>query len=482
MQLIEALRENRDNGPYPFHMPGHKRSLAGDDLLSEIYGIDITETEGFDNLHDAHGIIKEAEQRAAALFGSDETHFLVNGSTGGILASVCGTVTYGDRIIMARNCHRSVYNAVMLSGAKPYIITPDKEKLFGIFGGVTKEQVSEALKETKCKDGKVAVVITSPTYEGITSDVAGIEEICRENGAVLIIDAAHGAHFGLSDSFPISPVSEGADVVVTSVHKTLPSMTQTALIHINGKCPSKERIRKMLSVFSTSSPSYVLMASIDSMTALLVKRKKELFDNYAKRLNDFYSKGVKLNKLIILTGKKLCAPGSRDHDMGKIVVGDSTATYTGKQLSRILREEYGICSEMSTKEYVILMTSIADSENAFKQLYDALQKIDESIPSGKEKASYDQSGDGPDNYAGFLHGNMKEAILSDTETVPVESAGGRRAADFVSIYPPGIPELIPGEPISEESVSRILEALNEGLDVTGLSNGEISVIWEKSST
>ena len=125
MQLIRSLKENRDNGSYPFHMPGHKRTLAGDDLLLQIYGIDITETEGFDDLHNAVGIIKEAEDRAAALFGSDETHFLVNGSTCGILAAITGSVTSGDSLIMASNCHRSVYNAAMLCGAKPYVITPE---------------------------------------------------------------------------------------------------------------------------------------------------------------------------------------------------------------------------------------------------------------------------------------------------------------------------------------------------------------------
>ena len=482
MQLIEALKENRDQGPYPFHMPGHKRSLACDDLLLEIYGIDITETEGFDNLHDAHGIIKEAEERAAKLFGSDETHFLVNGSTGGILASVCGTVTSKDEIIVARNCHRSVYNAVMLSGAKPYIITPDKEKLFGISGGVTKEQVSEALEEIKSKNRRAAVVITSPTYEGITSDVAGISKICHENGAVLIVDAAHGAHFGLSDAFPASPVSEGADVVITSVHKTLPSMTQTALIHINKMCASKEHIRKMLPVFSTSSPSYVLMASIDSMTMLLEDRKKELFDAYTKKLNDFYSKAERFNSLTVLTGNKLSAPGSQDHDMGKIVIGDSAMTFTGERLSRILREKYGICVEMATKEYVILMTSIADSGEAFEELYDALCEIDETITQGCKTTSAKISDNGINTYTGFLDGNMKEAMLSKAESVPVGSSVGRIAADFVSIYPPGIPELIPGEIISKDSVGRILEAINTGLNVNGLTNGEISVVWEKSST
>ena len=258
MQLIKTLKENRDSGVYPFHMPGHKRMLAGDDLLGRIYGIDITETEGFDDLHNARGIIREAEDRAAALFRSDETHFLVNGSTCGILAAITGSVTSGDSLVIASNCHRSVFNGLMLSGAKPYIITPDPEAYFEISGGVSALSVERAIDEA---DGKrVAVVITSPTYEGITSDVEAIAGVCRKKGAVLIVDSAHGSHFGLSDDFPKSAVASGADVVITSVHKTLPAMTQTALIHINKDCPSKERIRKMLPVYMTSSPSYVCAA------------------------------------------------------------------------------------------------------------------------------------------------------------------------------------------------------------------------------
>ena len=482
MQLIEALKENRDSKLYPFHMPGHKRSLADDDLLLSIYGIDITETEGFDNLHDAHGIIKEAEERCALLFGADETHFLVNGSTGGILAAVFGTVKAGDRIIIARNCHRSVYNAVMLCGAEPYIITPEKEDRFGIFGGITPNQVAEALEDTVSNRGRVAVVITSPTYEGVTSDVAQIAEQCHKRGATLIVDAAHGAHFGLSEGFPQSPVIEGADVVVTSVHKTLPSMTQTALIHISRNCPSKDRIRKMLPVFMTSSPSYVLMASIDSMTALLERHREELFDAYKVRLDDFYSKAEKFNNLTVLTKNRLSVSGSWDHDRGKIVVRDRTASYTGGMISRLLYEKYNICAEMATKEYVILMTSIADSDEAFNRLYEALSSIDKTIDPACGNGTFKCKEINTGRTAGYLCGNMKEAMFSQAESVPARSAIGRIAAGFVSVYPPGIPELIPGEEITSETVDKIMDAAENGLEVIGLTDGEISVLWEKSST
>ena len=506
MQLINSLKENRDSGVYPFHMPGHKRMLSGDDLLRQIYGIDITETEGFDDLHNARGIIKEAEDRAAALFGSDETYFLVNGSTCGILAAITGSVTSGDSLIIASNCHRSVYNGLMQSGAKPYMITPDQEAYFEISGGVCVSSVDKALDEA---DGnRVAVVITSPTYEGITSDVAAIADACHKKGAVLIVDAAHGAHFGLSDDFPHSAVASGADVVITSVHKTLPAMTQTALIHINRNCPSKERIRKMLPVYMTSSPSYVLMASIDNMTDLLEREGGRLFDEYSRRLDDLYKKAEDLKCLSVLCEKKLTAEGSAGHDKSKIVVSDMTSSYTGKQLSDMLRDRYGICAEMATQTYVLLMTSIADTDEGFERLVKALSDIDQKIedmqvlPKTRSviKKLYDsvvgsriahslktvpimEQGCKEDSDATSFDNRIKEVLFEETiEYIPVELSEGRTAADFVSVFPPGIPLAIPGRIISGEAADKILSALENGLEVTGLADKEIAVLWERSST
>ena len=506
MQLIKTLKENRDSGIYPFHMPGHKRMLAGDDLLGRIYGIDITETEGFDDLHNARGIIREAEDRAAALFRSDETHFLVNGSTCGILAAITGSVTSGDSLVIASNCHRSVFNGLMLSGAKPYIITPDPEAYFEISGGVSASSVERAIDEA---DGKrVAVVITSPTYEGITSDVEAIAGVCRKKGAVLIVDSAHGSHFGLSDDFPKSAVASGADVVITSVHKTLPAMTQTALIHINKDCPSKERIRKMLPVYMTSSPSYVLMASIDSMTDLLEREGGRLFDEYTRRLDELYKKAEDLRCLSVLCGEKLTAEGSAGHDRSKIVISDMTSSFSGKQLSDMLRDRYGICAEMAAQTYVLLMTSIADTDEGFARLTEALFDIDAKIQDmqvlpktravmkklydrviGSRIAGSFKSVPITEQTAGeagsvkSFDNKIKDTLFEDNiEYIPVELSEGRTAADYVSVFPPGIPVAIPGRVISGEAADTILGALGSGLEVTGLKDKEIAVLWERSST
>ena len=381
MTLIRKLKENRDSDIYPFHMPGHKRRLAGDDILKQIYGIDITEIPGFDDLHDANGIILEAEKRTAALFGADETHFLVNGSTCGILSAIVGTVTKGDTVIAGSNCHRSVFNGIMLSGAQQILITPGTQPQFGIYSGISVEAVTDALE--KACGNRVAVVITSPTYEGITSDVEAIAQTCHEHNAVLIVDSAHGAHFGFSEGFPKSAVTTSADAVITSVHKTLPAMTQTSLIHINKNCPSRDGIVKMLSVFQTSSPSYILMASIDSMTDLLERRGEELFSAYEKRLDDFYKAAGKLCSLSILTKDRVNVCGSADHDRGRIVIGDRTGTYPGEKLSEILLERYGLCAEKSGDKYVLLITSVADTDEGFERLTNALIEIDNELTAGK---------------------------------------------------------------------------------------------------
>lgn len=459
-------------------MPGHKRRLAIDPLLKEIYGIDVTETKGFDDLHNATGIIKDAEKRAAECFGADETHFLVNGSTGGILAAVTASVSAEDFVIIAANCHRSVFNAVMLSGANPYIITPEEETLLEAYGGIEAGTVRDAFSQTNAK----AVVITSPTYEGITSNIRQIAECCHENGAILIVDAAHGAHFSFSNRFPEDAVTAGADVVVTSVHKTLPAMTQTALIHISSACPSRDRIRRMLTVFQTSSPSYVLMASIDSMTELLMKQGEKLFGEYVRRLEAFYERAKSFEHLGILSTDKLTASGSADHDISKIVIRDTSETFSGKQISDLLESRYKIVAEMSAPSHVILMSSIADTDEGFDRLYRALSDLDRLTGENRHKKSAVKPA--VKTATGrMLTADMKSAMFSkEYKTVPIEQSERMIARDLVTVYPPGIPVTIPGDVITHEAVKRLIDAKDNGLEITGLEGEEIAVIWERSST
>lgn len=480
MQLVRALKE-KSEGIYPFHMPGHKRMLAGDGIFSDIYSIDVTETEGFDDLHEASGILKEAQDKAAELYGADETHFLVNGSTGGILAAICGTVTINDTVVVAANCHRSVWNAVALSHADIYVTAPEAEESFGICAGVDPASVKSALSDIS-REG-TAVVITSPTYEGVVSDIAAIADICHSYKAVLIVDCAHGAHFGFDDDLPESPVKIGADVVISGVHKTMPSMTQTALIHINRNCPSKDRIRKMLTVFTTSSPSYVLTSSIDSMISLIGRSRKELFEPYVNRLNRFYEKASGLKCLTVLNRRMLTRKGSYDHDKGKIVVGDTTGRVSGRRLFDILYEEYSICAEMAGFSYVILMTSVADTDEGFNKVLDALFEIDSMICRMPENGEKIAPVPLPHLGEGRIKNRMIEAIFAeDTEQVAVERSCGRIAKDLITIYPPGIPVTLPGQPVSAGAAQSISEALRHRLKITGLNNKEVTVLWERSST
>ena len=256
-KLYDALIEYGKADYVPLHMPGHKRALME---FENPYSFDITEIDGFDNLHYAEGIIKDAERFAATVCQSDETHFLVNGSSCGILSAIFSATKQGDELIMARNCHKAVYHAAEMRELKTHYIYPEMLPE-GILGGISVEMVEEAIE--KYPEAKT-LILNSPTYDGVISDIKAIVKAAHANGVTVIVDEAHGAHFLKESGFPNSAIRCGADVVIQSTHKTLPALTQTALIHINKDYKYRAKVCKYLTMFQTSSPSYVLMASIDS--------------------------------------------------------------------------------------------------------------------------------------------------------------------------------------------------------------------------
>ena len=259
-----CLTEYADGGYYPYHMPGHKRmgTLGGSfsEALAASVRYDITEIDGFDDLHDPEGVLREAQLRAAALYGADACYYSVNGSTAGILTAVSAAVPEGGKIIMARNCHKAAYHSVYLRRLEPVYLYPGTVGDTQLAAPVTAEQVEEALKDNP--DAK-AVLIVSPTYDGVTADVERISEAVHRRNIPLIVDAAHGAHFGFHPGFPESPVRLGADLTVVSLHKTMPCPTQTALLLSRGSRVPEERIRLFERIYQTSSPSYLLMAAMD---------------------------------------------------------------------------------------------------------------------------------------------------------------------------------------------------------------------------
>ena len=251
MSLHDDISSYLSRDLYAFHMPGHKRNPEFDSM-NGLFARDLTEVDGADDLHCPQGIIKDAQERAAKLYDADEAYFLVNGSTAGLLTAISASAPAGTKVIVARNCHKAVYNAVFLRDLCPVYVCPAFDEAFGINGSVFPDEIEKAIAANP--DAK-AVILTSPTYDGVVSDIKTIAEIVHKNNMILIVDAAHGAHHGFHPAFPDSAVHLGADAVVVSLHKTLPSPTGTAMLLLKGDRVSRSRVRRFLDVYETSSPS-----------------------------------------------------------------------------------------------------------------------------------------------------------------------------------------------------------------------------------
>lgn len=463
---------------YPFHMPGHKRV---DQALLNPYSLDITEIDGFDNLHNPMEILLEAKIRLAKLYGARESYFLVNGSTCGILAAISAAAGRGDTLLMGRNCHKAVYHGAALGGLHTEYLYPVITK-DGIQGSISCEEVEQKLKD---HPGIRAVILTSPTYDGVLSDIRRIADSVHKYDIPLIVDEAHGAHLGFGGGFPESAVSEGADVVIQSFHKTLPSLTQTAVLHRTSERISPERLQKYLGIYQTSSPSYLLMASIDRCVRLLEEGGEEYFISFQQRLGHFYDAVENLKNLKVLTEKDFTKREAYQVDISKILIDTSHTALTGMELMDRLRRDHRLELEMASRYYALAMTSIMDTDEGFERLAKALEALDQQIEN-QEDYKKDGGREEPCRFIKELYG-MKEVVLPvweaeemEREQIPLEKAEGRIAAGTVSLYPPGIPVVVPGERLEKDVLKRILECRRKGLQVCGLSSDlRIEVLTEQ---
>ncbi len=465
--LDEELAAYAKTDYYPMHMPGHKR-MSKEPL--DPYAVDITEIEGFDNLHHAEGIIKDLEDELAAVYGAQRAFLLINGSTVGNLSMIMASTDLEDEIVIARNCHKSVYHAMYLNRLKVGYIFP-KALDCGILGPVTAEDAREALRQhPKAK----AVMITSPSYEGIVSDLAAIAGEVHRAGALLLVDSAHGAHFGFHDYFPASMMDSGADAIVVSLHKTLPAFTQTAalLIPPNSRI-DQVKLKRYLGMLQSSSPSYILMAQAARCVRML-KEDALAFDNYAALLRKFYKDTENLKNLSILREEGM--------DASKIVIMTNDSGLSGEKLMDLVRREGHIELEMSGFDYALAMTSVCDTPEGLDRLAKVLHRIDDSV--SVEKAV---KADGEHVRKLFsnalLYSPRKkamepwEAMAAETEIIPLEAAAGRCAAEAIRIYPPGIPFVNGGEVITQEVIEYIKKAADIGLTLEGASEGvAVSVV------
>ena len=452
--LKEKLIEYSKSGIYPMHMPGHKRNAGS---FSDVENIDFTEVEGLDNLHDPEGILKESMDDVSKLLGTDKTYFLVNGSTGGVLAAIQSVTEIGGGIIIGRNCHKSVYNAVEIRNLKPIYLYPESAGVFD--GGYSPEALEELLKESGAK----AVVITSPTYEGVVSDIKELAEVAHKNGAILIVDSAHGAHF-LLDGFPNPAYKEGADIVIESVHKTLPALTQTAVLHVMGERVDKEKLERALSTYQTSSPSYIFMASIDECYKRAREEGGQKAEELLKTLAELRENVNNTGKIFVHGKEPVGANGVYDYDLGKLVIDLSKTNLTGTELQKILREKYKFETEMANNNYVIAMTSIADDLEKVKEFGEALVEIAEGLEVSSKEDTEQTDVKNEVKYSPY------EAINKEVEVVGLKDAKGRVAGDYTYKYPPGIPLVVPGEIISENLIKEVEKSLESGLQIKGITD------------
>lgn len=484
--LFEELKTYGESDFYPFHMPGHKRN-PDSGFLPEMYKIDITEIDGFDNLHHAEGIIKNAQEKAASLYHSKETFYLINGSTVGILTSIAALSDRGKKLIMARNCHKAVYHGAFLNQLETEYIYPKMIEEFGISDGITAQQVEDKIQEIILREGIsdeqagkliAGIVVTSPTYDGILSDVRGIVKIAHSYGIPVIVDQAHGAHFGFHSAFPENAVSDGADLVIHSTHKTLPAPTQTALLHYNSLLVSLETVKKYLRIYQSSSPSYVLMAGIDSCMDFVKREGQERLEQLLISRKELSERSKELKKIKIYPS--MLERGINGHDIskiffqgteepGRLLISVRGSGFTGQQLYDVLRETYHLQMEMCASDYVIAILSMMDRKEGFDRLWKALSETDKLL-TNTEKNTKEEKTQFPE-YCHFQPDavlKISDAYMAEEESVPLREAKGRIVSEFVNLYPPGIPLLVPGEKIDDKMIPMIEAYLDNGYVLQGI--------------
>ncbi len=409
---------------YPLHMPGHKRNPKFGIIGSDI---DVTEINGLDDLHNPSDILLEVEQELQNIYKSNKSFLLVNGSTVGILSAIFSVCNEDDKIIIARNCHKSVYNACMLRHLRVVYLEPEFDRSNGYYTRVLQSVVDEAVRNNP--DAK-AVVITSPTYEGIVSNIK-----CNP---ILIIDAAHGAHFGLGN-FPSYP---NGDIVVSSLHKTLPALTQTAVLNVYNK-NYITGVKMHLNIFQSSSPSYVLMNSA-AICCEYIKNNRQEFYRYFDRL-------CLLREMNLFHLRLMYSD-----DYSKLVISSANTDITGVELADILRKKYSIEVEMAGERYIIAMTSVGDSEEIFTVFRNALEDIDSALMLREQPLLKKPP---------LPKGEHCISVSKKFSETPLYESIGRLSNEFVYAYPPDIPIISPNETVSREAVEYIISAKQAGVNI-----------------
>ncbi|MEC0373104.1 aminotransferase class I/II-fold pyridoxal phosphate-dependent enzyme [Paenibacillus chibensis] len=510
--LYEALYEYKNSRQASFHVPGHKKGRAyapegGAGFLEQVMEADVTEITGTDDLHHPEGVIRDAQQLAAECFGAEESFFLVGGSTSGNLAMILTVCTKpGDLLLVQRNVHKSVLNGLMLAGAEAVFLQPQLDESSGLLTAPAPEKVAAALASYPEARG---VLVTMPNYYGMGTDLAPIAEVCHRHDVPLLVDEAHGAHYGQHPLLPASALASGADVVVQSTHKMLAALTMGAMLHVQGPRVNRGLLRQRLAMVQSSSPSYPVMGSLDLARRLLHVQGAEAFTAGLAAVEALQRGLAELPRFGLLQPQARqqegLAAGSAAaaytaQDPFKVVIYDRTGGLSGYELQRRL-EARGCIPEMSDDRYVVLLYSLGSTEEDTCHLLEALthigiEKADAqpasfstgadaspghsiAYPSEAEKTFVEFSTWNNSHTSHFskpVRFSLTPLDPDEIEAVPVQVSAGRRAAEMVIPYPPGIPMLYPGEPITAAAAVHLQQLAQAGAKCQGVQDPKLETI------
>lgn len=473
--LVDAIVKFGNGEPAYFRIPAHRfergmNSRFRDAAGEGVFRCDLSEAEGLDDLHQPTGVIREAQELAADLWGAQESFFLVNGTTCGNEAMVLSVAGPGERVLVPRNAHKSILMGLILSGAEPCYVYPRYEEKWNLWGSVTPEVIEAEFQ--KRSSGYKAVFLVSPTYYGICSDLRRIGEICRNYGAALCVDEAHGSHLYFSDMLPEGALQQGVDLCAQSIHKTAGSMTQSSLLQIGSGRVDRNRIAANLHLVQSTSPSYVLMASLDAARQELALHGKDMMER-AVFLAQMARKGLAAISGIQVLEKGLTDANSIfDLDSTRVVFSARELGISGYRLQELLYEQSGVSTELADEENVVCVVTFANTRQEIERLVGAVQKIaGQREVHGKPLKSAAWTILKTEKVM-----NPREAYFHRKETIRWEEAAGKIAGEMIVPYPPGIPLVYPGEVISPEIWLQVEEYRRKGLAIHGPSDQRLKTL------
>ncbi|AJI20378.1 aminotransferase class I/II-fold pyridoxal phosphate-dependent enzyme [Priestia megaterium] len=473
--LFTALLEHANKNPIQFHIPGHKKGNGMDPEFKGFIGenalsIDLINIAPLDDLHQPRGVIKQAQDLAAEAFGADHTFFSIQGTSGVIMAMIMSVCGPGDKIIVPRNVHKSIMSGIVLSGATPIFIHPQVDPDLGISHGVPPESIEEALKQHP--DAK-AVLVINPTYFGIAGDLRKIVEITHSYNIPVLVDEAHGVHIHFHDELPLSAMQAGADMAATSVHKLGGSMTQSSILNVQGTLVSPERVQAILSMLTTTSTSYILLASLDAARKSLATEGQALLEETIRMAEKIRGLINRIEHLYCAGSEILGTSATFAIDQTKLVISVKELGVTGYAVEKWLREKFNIEVELSDLYNILCIITPGDNEEDVLRLVHALKELSREF---KYQSDTNINTDVLLPEIPLLALTPRDAFYAETEVVPFEESIGRIIAEFVMVYPPGIPIFIPGEIITEENVLYTKKNIEAGLPVQGAEDLNLKFI------